>query len=110
MILDPLHAVIQRVSVLKKDVQELKEADNTTTLRTSLISEIPSAVKNALEKTPLPVAQSSLKAAESLFEYEVKTILFDKMDKSRSYLAHDKHQVLDDALLDSMILDDAVAS
>nr|GEW58284.1 hypothetical protein [Tanacetum cinerariifolium] len=32
------------------------------------------------------------------------------MDKSRSYLAHDKHQVLDDALLDSMILDDAVAS
>ncbi|GJW08755.1 putative reverse transcriptase domain-containing protein [Tanacetum coccineum] len=29
---DPLHAVIQRVSVLEKDVQELKEADNTTTL------------------------------------------------------------------------------
>ncbi|GJV42033.1 hypothetical protein Tco_1420473 [Tanacetum coccineum] len=31
-ILDLLHVVIQRVSVLKKDVQELKEADNTTTL------------------------------------------------------------------------------
>ncbi|GJV51023.1 hypothetical protein Tco_1446764 [Tanacetum coccineum] len=116
---DPLHVVIQIVYVLEKDVQELKEADNTTTLRASLKPEIPSAVnaflgsslrdalqkvlqkhtkeliqkylhmvKNALEKTSLPVAQSSsqapfsLKAAESLSEYELKTILFDKIDKN----------------------------
>ncbi|GJZ11454.1 hypothetical protein Tco_0546213 [Tanacetum coccineum] len=76
---------------------------------------IQSMVKNALEKTPLPIAQSSsqapssLKAAESLSEYELKTILFYKMDKSRSYLTHDKHQVLFDALLNSILLDDAVA-
>ncbi|GJV15539.1 hypothetical protein Tco_1360862 [Tanacetum coccineum] len=31
------------------------------------------------------------------------------MDKSRSYLTHDKHQVLFDALLNSIILDDSVA-
>ncbi|GJU61415.1 hypothetical protein Tco_1243250 [Tanacetum coccineum] len=43
MIPDPLHVVIQRVFVLEKDVQELKEADNTTTLCASLRSEIPSA-------------------------------------------------------------------
>ncbi|GKF73135.1 hypothetical protein Tco_0219467, partial [Tanacetum coccineum] len=54
-------------------------------------------VKNALDKTPLPLAQSSyqapssLKAAESLSEYDLKMILFDKMDKTRSYLTHDKH-------------------
>ncbi|GJZ18310.1 hypothetical protein Tco_0554433 [Tanacetum coccineum] len=107
---DPLHAIIQRVYVLEKDVQELKEADNTTTLRAILKSEIPLAVhaflgsilgdalhKNALEKTPLLAAQtssqaqSSLKAAESLSEYKLKTILFEKMDKIRSYLTHDKH-------------------
>ncbi|GJV14288.1 hypothetical protein Tco_1359611 [Tanacetum coccineum] len=41
---DLLHVVIQRVYVLEKDVQELKEADNTTTLRALLISEIPLAV------------------------------------------------------------------
>ncbi|GJX79300.1 hypothetical protein Tco_0327449 [Tanacetum coccineum] len=41
---DPLHVVIQRVYVLEKDVQELKEADNTTTLSASLKSEIPLAV------------------------------------------------------------------
>ncbi|GJS46321.1 hypothetical protein Tco_0596442 [Tanacetum coccineum] len=72
-------------------------------------------VKNALKKIPLHVAQSSsqapssLKAAKSLSEYELKTILFDKMDKSRSYLTHDKHQVLFDALLNSILLDDVVA-
>ncbi|GJT64731.1 hypothetical protein Tco_1016211 [Tanacetum coccineum] len=44
MILDPLHVVIQRVYVLAKDVQELKEADNTTTLSASLKSKIPSVV------------------------------------------------------------------
>ncbi|GKB80076.1 hypothetical protein Tco_0946971 [Tanacetum coccineum] len=124
-------------SISHKYVQELKETDNTTTLRASLRSEIPSAVnaylgsidykekieefvktniindiknqlpkflpkavsdfstpviqstvKNALKKTLLPLAQSSsqaqssLKVAESLSEYELKTILFDKMDKS----------------------------
>ncbi|GJT72418.1 hypothetical protein Tco_1031704 [Tanacetum coccineum] len=57
---------------------------------------IQSTIKKALENTPLVVAQSSsqaqssLKAAESLSEYELKTILFEKMDKSRSYLTHDK--------------------
>ncbi|GJS28322.1 hypothetical protein Tco_0488942 [Tanacetum coccineum] len=73
---DLLHAVIQRVSVLEKDVQELKEADNTTTLHALLKSEIPSAVnaylrsslgdalhkstvKNALEETSLLLAPSS---------------------------------------------------
>ncbi|GKB24646.1 hypothetical protein Tco_0864047 [Tanacetum coccineum] len=160
---DPLHAIIQRVSVLEKDVQELKEVDHTTTLCTLLRSEIPfainaylgsslgdalqksvqanlinevknqlpkflpkavsdfatpviqSTVKNALEKTLLVLAQSSsqaqssLQAAKSLSEYELKMILFEKIDNSCSYLTHDKHQALFDALLNSMSLDDAIA-
>ncbi|GKE42011.1 hypothetical protein Tco_1469295, partial [Tanacetum coccineum] len=61
-------------------------------------------VKKVLEKTPLLLAQSSsqaqssLKAAESLSEYKLKTILFKKIDKRRSCLTHDKHQALFDAL------------
>ncbi|GKA49811.1 hypothetical protein Tco_0742884 [Tanacetum coccineum] len=51
-ILDPIHVVIQRVSVLEKDVQKLKEADNTTTLYASLRSKIPSAI-NAYLKSSL---------------------------------------------------------
>nr|GEX13719.1 hypothetical protein [Tanacetum cinerariifolium] len=133
-ILDPLHDVIQRVYVLEKDVQELKEADNTTKLLTLLKSKIPlvvhaflgsrsdfatlviqSTVKNALEKTLTPgsfifsQAQPFLKVAKSLSEYEMKIIFFKKIDKSYSYLTHDKHQALSDALLNSMSLDDAIA-
>ncbi|GJW11465.1 hypothetical protein Tco_1577292 [Tanacetum coccineum] len=76
---DPLPAISQRVSVLEKEIQELKEADNTTTLRASHKYEIPSTVnaylgsslgdalrKNALEKTPLLLAQSSSQAQSSL--------------------------------------------
>ncbi|GJU90843.1 hypothetical protein Tco_1303266 [Tanacetum coccineum] len=174
-------------SILEKDVQELKEADHTTTHLGSLRSEIPSAVnaylrsslgdafqkvlhqntkeliqqyphqvnykdvieesiqanvinkvKNllpkflpkaisdfatpviqsnvnkALEKTLIVVAQSSsqaqysLKAAESLSEYELKTILFENMDKSCSYLTRDKHQALFDVLFNSLCLDDVI--
>ncbi|GJX09790.1 hypothetical protein Tco_0199649 [Tanacetum coccineum] len=89
----PLPAIIQRLFVLEKDVQDLKEVNNTTIIRASLRSEIPLAVnaylgsslgdalqkvlqkhteelihkyphtvKNALEKTPLPLAQSSSQA------------------------------------------------
>ncbi|GKA06257.1 hypothetical protein Tco_0685481 [Tanacetum coccineum] len=43
-ILDPLHTVIQRVYVLEKDVQDLKEADNTTTLHALIKSKLPSAI------------------------------------------------------------------
>ncbi|GJZ76257.1 hypothetical protein Tco_0640722 [Tanacetum coccineum] len=184
---DPLPTIIQRVSFLEKDVQELKEADHTTTHFGSLRSEIPSAVnaylrsslgdafqkvlqKNtkeliqqyphqvnykdvieesiqanvinkvkyllpkfllkaisdlatpviqsnvnkALEKTLIVVAQSSsqaqssLKAAESLSEYELKMILFEKMDKSCSYLTRDKRQALFDVLFNSVCLDDVI--
>ncbi|GJT50797.1 hypothetical protein Tco_0976954 [Tanacetum coccineum] len=159
----PLPIILQRVSVLEKDVQELKEVNNTTILHASLRSKIPSSInvylgsslgdalqksvqaniinevknplpkflpksisdfatlviqstiKKALEKTSLLLAQSSsqaqssLKAAESLSEYELKTILFEKMNKSHSYLTHNKHQVLYDVLLNSLILNDDIA-
>ncbi|GKA49283.1 hypothetical protein Tco_0742241 [Tanacetum coccineum] len=78
-------------------------------------SVIQSNVKKALEKTPIVLAQSSsqaqssLKAVESLTNYELKTILFKKMNKSRSYLTHDKHQALFNSLLNSIYLDDIVA-
>ncbi|GKA96835.1 hypothetical protein Tco_0818930 [Tanacetum coccineum] len=76
---------------------------------------IQNTVNKALEKTPTSLAQSSshaqssLKAAELLSEYELKNILFEKMNKSCSYLTHDKHQDLYDALFNSLSLDDAIA-
>ncbi|GJX88746.1 hypothetical protein Tco_0340760 [Tanacetum coccineum] len=70
-------------------------------------------VKEALKKTPSSLGQSSsqgqsaIQAAESLSEYELKKILYEKMHKSQSHLTNDTHQDLYDALTWSMLLDEA---
>ncbi|GKD28946.1 hypothetical protein Tco_1239724 [Tanacetum coccineum] len=56
---DPLHAIAQRVYVLEKDVQELKQVDYSVVLVESIRSQVPSVVKeyigsslgDALQKT-----------------------------------------------------------
>ncbi|GJV89766.1 hypothetical protein Tco_1533704 [Tanacetum coccineum] len=55
-------------------------------------------------------AQTAYRAAKSLSKLELKKILFDKMDKSRSYMTHDNHQELYDTLLNSIMLDKTIAS
>ncbi|GJS89312.1 hypothetical protein Tco_0771948 [Tanacetum coccineum] len=115
MIPDPLYAIIQRVFVLEKDVQELKEypqqVDYKEIIKESVQANIISVVKNQLLKF-LPKEASDFATpmiqSTSLSEYELKTILFDKMDKSRSYLTHDKHQALFDALFNLLSLEDAI--
>ncbi|GKE78899.1 hypothetical protein Tco_1545019, partial [Tanacetum coccineum] len=137
---DPLHAIIQRVYVLEKIVQEIKEVDHTTKLRASLRSEIPSTVNAYLGSSMGDALQKSVQAnlinevknqlpkflPKAVFDFatlviqitvknEIEktpllTILFEKMDKKLSYLTHDEHQALFAALLNSMSLDDAIAS
>ncbi|GJT20869.1 hypothetical protein Tco_0890806 [Tanacetum coccineum] len=45
---DPLPAIVQRVFVLKKDVQELKQVDYSAVLAESIISQVPPDVKKYL--------------------------------------------------------------
>ncbi|GJZ60684.1 hypothetical protein Tco_0616500, partial [Tanacetum coccineum] len=121
--------VVQRFTKLEQAVKELKQANHSTTILESIRSQVPvmvedylrsslpdalkKAVKDALEKTPLPFAQSSspdqsvITVAESLFDYELKKILYAKMHKSQSHLTHDIHQELYDALTWSMLHDEA---
>ncbi|GJW87350.1 hypothetical protein Tco_0162690 [Tanacetum coccineum] len=100
--------------VLQKHTEELKHQYSQRVDYTEMIKKSVT-VNKALEKTPTTLAQSSSqaqsspKAAESLSKYKLKTILFEKMDKSRSYLTHDKHEALFDALFNSLSLDDAIA-
>ncbi|GJV91360.1 retrovirus-related pol polyprotein from transposon TNT 1-94 [Tanacetum coccineum] len=46
---------------------------------------------------------------KEMIEESVQANIINEIDKIRSYLTHDKHQALYDALLNSMILDDAIA-
>ncbi|GJY55374.1 hypothetical protein Tco_0454489 [Tanacetum coccineum] len=63
-----------------------------------------------LAQSSFTPAQPTFRAAKSLSGYELKKILFDKIDKSRSYMTHVKHQELYDALLNLIMLDEAIAS
>ncbi|GJX18377.1 hypothetical protein Tco_0221054 [Tanacetum coccineum] len=111
------HPYVSAISL--KDVQELKEADNTITLRASLRSEIPSTVNtylgfslgDALHKVMNQLPKFLPKAVSDFATLVIQstTIRFEKIDKSRSYQTHDKHQALYDALLNSLILDDDIA-
>ncbi|GKE59437.1 hypothetical protein Tco_1498622, partial [Tanacetum coccineum] len=111
---DPSPTVLERLSKLEKKVEALSKVDHSEAIKESVIESI---VREVLQKTPAFLAQSSStpgqsssRAAESLSEYELKKILFDKMDRSRSYMTHDKHQELYDDLLNSMCLDDAITN
>ncbi|GJZ21354.1 MAK10-like protein [Tanacetum coccineum] len=97
----------------KDVIEESLQANVINEVKNFLPNFLPHAVKEALEKSLPSLGQSSsqgqsaIKAAESLFEYELKNILYAKMYKSQSHLTHDTHQELYDALTWSMLLDEA---
>ncbi|GJW72958.1 hypothetical protein Tco_0132328 [Tanacetum coccineum] len=113
---DPLPAVIQRLSDLKKKFESWTKVDHSEAIEASVQANLINEVKNILPKF-LPKTLSDFinprlesTVPESLSEYELKNILFYKKDKSRSYMTPDKHQQLYDALLNSICLDNAMAS
>ncbi|GJT92376.1 hypothetical protein Tco_1081221 [Tanacetum coccineum] len=50
-----------------------------------------STVRDVLKKNPINFFSSSSTSADSLTKYELKHKLYDMMQKSRSFLAHEKH-------------------
>ncbi|GKE95099.1 hypothetical protein Tco_1579954 [Tanacetum coccineum] len=75
----------------------------------SLICDVVQKNTTLIAQSSSTRAQPSSKATDSLSELELKQLLFDKVDKIRSYMSHDKHQDLYDALLNSILLNEAVA-
>nr|GEU35956.1 hypothetical protein [Tanacetum cinerariifolium] len=91
-------------SKIQKEKPEVLPTSFSVSLSSNYVSgffnlRIESTVRNVLQKTlDFPAqsfftpAQPASTAAKSLFELELKKILFDKSDKSRSCMTHDKHQ------------------
>ncbi|GKB76714.1 hypothetical protein Tco_0943609 [Tanacetum coccineum] len=106
--LDPLHAIAQRVYVLEKDVQELKQVDYSVVLAESIRSQVPYVVKeyigsslgDALQKTKQETAAKENIPKFSVtpydqateVEFKQKEILFKMMMESKSYGKHPKHR------------------
>ncbi|GJT59416.1 hypothetical protein Tco_1002949 [Tanacetum coccineum] len=108
---DPLPAVIQRLLDLEKKFESWTKVDHMEAIKASVQANLINKKNPALiDQSSFPPASPTSKAPESLFELELKQILFDNMDKIISYMSHDKHQELFDAILNSIMLDEAIAS
>ncbi|GJT06965.1 hypothetical protein Tco_0841427 [Tanacetum coccineum] len=101
---DPSATVLERLSALEKKVESLSKVDHSEAIEQSVQAKIINEVKNQLPKF---LCQRS---SESLFKYELKKILLEKMDKSRLFMSHEKHSDLYNGLLNSIMLDEAIAS
>nr|GEX37152.1 hypothetical protein [Tanacetum cinerariifolium] len=74
---DPSPTVFKRLSELENKVEALSKVDYSKATEESLHT-----ISSTRSRTNC--------LTESLFEYELKKILFDKMDKSCSYMTHDE--------------------
>nr|GEU68161.1 hypothetical protein [Tanacetum cinerariifolium] len=105
---NPLPAVLQIFSNLERKSESWTKVDHSEGIEASVQANLINDTPALLAPSSSTLGQSSSRAAGCLSKYKLKSILFDKMDKSCSYMTHDKHQDVYDALLNSICLEDAI--
>ncbi|GJW53393.1 hypothetical protein Tco_0097478 [Tanacetum coccineum] len=110
----------QRVSALEQELSQVKQVDHSVQIlaqfpilpkeisdfATPVIQRtINESLKNAVLDKSSSQPQSTYEAATSLTELELKKILLDKLEKSKSYRATEQHRDLYDTLVKSYQLD-----
>ncbi|GJY67169.1 hypothetical protein Tco_0469407 [Tanacetum coccineum] len=107
---DPSPTTLLRLSELERKVEALSKVNHSEVIKESIQANVLNEVRNQISKFLSKAVYDFINPRiESTFR-ELKKILFDKMDKSRSYITHNKHQVLYDALLNSVCLVEAIAN
>ncbi|GJX61391.1 hypothetical protein Tco_0294291 [Tanacetum coccineum] len=123
-------AVLQRLIKLEKKVDRMSKIDHTDVNENSMQANMMNEVKNQLPKflpkvvsevvqprietivrdvlkmTPVTLYQPPSTYADSLTEYELKLKLCNMMQASRSFLDHEKHLILYNALINSTDVDE----
>ncbi|GJW53214.1 hypothetical protein Tco_0097299 [Tanacetum coccineum] len=96
----------QRLLELEKKVELLPKA-----VLDFVKQRMESTVRDVLQKNPINLFKpsSSSTSINSFTEYELKNMLYDKMQKSGSFSEHEKHLDLYNALIGSINLDKAIA-
>nr|GEW33574.1 hypothetical protein [Tanacetum cinerariifolium] len=102
---NPSTTVLHRLLELEKKVVELSKVNHSEVIEEPRQANVLNEVRNQIPKF-LP--KSSSTQADSLSELELKNILLDKMQNSGSFLDHDKHLDLYSALMNSIVLDEAI--
>ncbi|GJW57908.1 hypothetical protein Tco_0104639 [Tanacetum coccineum] len=107
----------QRVFALEQELSQVKQSYTAESEKKSqaekekYIDIIEKSVKEIIKDENVVLAksssqpQSTYEAASSLIEFELKKILLDKLEKSKSYQAAKQHRDLYDALVKSYQLD-----
>ncbi|GJX57174.1 putative reverse transcriptase domain-containing protein [Tanacetum coccineum] len=113
----------QIASALEKELSQFKQADHSAQLLITIKSQIPAMKAQAKRKRYIDLVENSVKdiikdevksqpyqilskeAASSLTEFELKKIILDKMQKSKSYRVTQEHRDLYDTLVKSYKLD-----
>ncbi|GKD88609.1 hypothetical protein Tco_1364116 [Tanacetum coccineum] len=123
--------VLQRLIKLEKMVATISKIDHIEAIEESVQGNVTNEVKNQLSKfipkavsefvqprmesmvhdvlktTLITLYQTPSTFADSLTEYELKLKLYNMMQNSHSFLYHEKHLTLDNALINSMDVDEA---
>ncbi|GJX61526.1 hypothetical protein Tco_0294426 [Tanacetum coccineum] len=103
-----------RITALEKEVSELKKDPLHTQIRPKEVSKfappaIEALIKESRDEVTLAKVSSqphsTYEAASTLTEFELKKILIDKIEKSKSYLAAPEHQDCYESLKKSYNLD-----
>ncbi|GJZ04639.1 hypothetical protein Tco_0537914 [Tanacetum coccineum] len=108
-----VEAVLKRLKKLEKKVEAMSKINHTEEIKESVQANVMNEVKNqlpkflpkavsdyvqprmertvrdVLQKNPINLFHSSSTTAESLTKYELKSKLYDMMQKIRSFLQHD---------------------
>ncbi|GKB20500.1 hypothetical protein Tco_0854423 [Tanacetum coccineum] len=114
--LSQLSPILHQVSALEKDVSELKKDDPLKTQVTALVDEHLNARLKATRDEFMSYLSTSItaritkQAAATITEFELKKILIDKMEKSKSYLAAPEHRECYEGLIKSYDLDNTLFS
>ncbi|GKB15199.1 hypothetical protein Tco_0849122 [Tanacetum coccineum] len=90
-----------RLIKLEKKVDRMSKINHTNVIETSVQ---PNMMNNT---TPITLYQPPSTSANRLTEYEIKLKLYNMIQSSRSFLDHEKHLTLYNALINSMDIDEA---
>ncbi|GJU10385.1 hypothetical protein Tco_1132781 [Tanacetum coccineum] len=96
-------AVLQRLIKLEKKVVRMLKINHTDVIETSMQANMMN------ETIPITLYQTPSTSKNSFLEYDLKSKLHDMMLRSRSFLDHQKHLELYNALIESIGMDEAMA-
>ncbi|GJS28744.1 hypothetical protein Tco_0489364 [Tanacetum coccineum] len=105
---DPSLTVVERLFALEKKVESLSKVDHSEAIKQSVQANIINEVKNQLSKFLLKVVSDFATPKIKSIVQELKKILLEKMDKTRSFMSHEKHSDLYNGLLNSIMLDESI--